>query len=263
MPSLFRLLAPKPRTIERESLDLELPDGRTIVLQRVRDPRARRLKLSVDERGARLTLPLRSSLAAGDRFIAEHSGWLSAQLARYQLDSVPPLERGITAHLPLRGVSVPVHWQEGRFARLQPDSDGKALIFTLSASATDSAIRRAVRDFYEAQARADVGRWLPRLLPALPRAPRRVTFKMMSSQWGSLAPDGSMALDLSLVLARPSAFEYVLVHELCHLIRADHSRAFWREVELRFPSWREEREYFHREGRQLKATLRVLCGKVA
>jgi predicted metal-dependent hydrolase len=80
----------------------------------------------------------------------------------------------------------------------------------------------------------------------------------MSSQWGSLSPDGNVVLDLSLVLARPSAFEYVLVHELCHLIHANHSRAFWREVEARWPAWRQERGYFRAEGRQLKASLRSL-----
>ena len=117
---------------------------------------------------------------------------------------------------------------------------------------------RALRDFYEAEARADAGRWLARYLPGLPRAPRRVRFRPMSSQWGSLAPDGTVSLDLALVLARPSAFEYVLVHELCHLVRADHSRAFWREVEARFPDWRAERDYFHADGRALKAALRAL-----
>src|SRR3546814_14870451 len=85
----------------------------------------------------------------------------------------------------------------------------------------------------------------------------------MSSQWGSLAPDGSVALDLSLVLARPSAFEYVLVHELCHLIRPDHSRMFWREVESRCPRWRDERDYFRAEGRRLKASLRALLDNAA
>jgi hypothetical protein len=106
--------------------------------------------------------------------------------------------------------------------------------------------------------RADIGRWMPGYLEELPRAPRRIVFKRTSTQWGSLAPDGTLSLDLALVLARPSAFEYVLVHELCHLLHADHSRRFWREVEARFPTWRDERHYFHAEGRRLKARLRGL-----
>ena len=135
---------------------------------------------------------------------------------------------------------------------------GDALQATVPANVRIASLRRALRDFYEAEARADIGRWMPALLPTLPRPPSRITLKVMSSQWGSLAPNGVVALDLALVLARPSAFEYVLVHELCHLIRADHSRAFWREVEQRFPSWRDERDYFHTEGRRLKAAARAM-----
>ncbi|HRN63111.1 MAG TPA: DUF45 domain-containing protein, partial [Luteimonas sp.] len=92
----------------------------------------------------------------------------------------------------------------------------------------------------------------------LPRPPSRIRLRVLSSQWGSLAPDGTLSLDLALVLGRPSAFEYVLVHELCHLIRADHSRAFWREVEARCPDWRAARDYFRDDGRRLKADLHAL-----
>ena len=259
MPSLLRrLLAPTPRALERDSLQLPLADGRVVEIQRVRNPRAKRLRLSVDERGARLTLPVRASRIAGDRFLAEHRDWLALQLDRFALADVAGLARDLTTTLPLRGAELPVSWHPGRYARLQRDGD--ALAFSAPAHAGDASLRRALCDFYESEARADAGRWLPRYLPSLPRAPRRVQFKVMSSQWGSLAPDGSVALDLALVLARPSAFEYVLVHELCHLVRADHSRAFWREVEARFPGWRDERAWFHAEGRRLKATLRALLG---
>lgn len=257
MPSpLRRLLAPPPRTIERDSVPLALDDGRVVEVARIRHPRARRLRLSVDERGARLTLPPRASLASGERFLAEHRTWLARQLERFELAPCEGLRAGATGSLPLRGAALPLAWREGRFARVAHEADG--LCFAAPPRASQAVLARALRDFYEAQARADAGRWLPRYLPGLPRPPRQLRFKSMSSQWGSLAPDGSVGLDLSLVLAPPDAFEYVLVHELCHLIRADHSPAYWREVESRFPRWRVQRDWFRAHGRQLKASLRAL-----
>ena len=262
MHSLFRLLAPvrvapRPASVQRDSIGFVLDDGRRIDVLRVRDPRARRIKLSVDERGARLSLPLRASLASGERFLHEHRDWLSMQLAAQGAHAGEGLQRGITASLPLRGEDLPLQWTGGRAMRVDA-APGGGLAFAAPASAGDAGLRRALRDFYEAQGRADVGRWLPKYLGDLPRAPRRIVFKRTSSLWGSLAPDGTLCLDLALVLARPSAFEYVLVHELCHLLHADHSRRFWREVEARFPEWRDERHYFHAEGRRLKARLRAL-----
>ncbi len=263
MPFRFRLRGVahvEPRTEvrsqQRDRVPMQLGDGRSVDVLRVRDPRARRIKLSVSERGVRLTLPQRASLVAGDRFLIEHRDWLHAQLDRLVDASDMPLQRDESTSLPLRGASLPLRWESGRFTSLQRDGD--ALLFQTTARAGNAALHRALRDFYEAEARTDIGRWMPRYLPSLPRAPRRVQLKVMSSQWGSLAPDGTVALDLSLVLAPPAAFEYVLVHELCHLVHHDHSPAYWREVEARFPDWRDQRDYFRSEGRRLKAQLQAL-----
>ena len=262
MSSLLRLLltksdAPGTRNVQRDTVALAMDDGTEVEVVRVRDPRARRLRLSVDERGARLTLPPRASAVSGTRFLEQHRDWLAAQLRAHAIDDlVAPLERGVTPALPLRGTMLPLRWEPGRYACVAREGDG--LVFRHTGRGGDAALRRALRDFYEGEARADIGAWLPRYLPALPRAPARIRLKAMSSQWGSLAPDGTLALDLSLVLGRPSAFEYVLVHELCHLVHANHSPAFWREVEARFPAWPDERAYFHAEGRRLKASLRAL-----
>lgn len=258
MPSLRSLLiARTPRSVERDTVVLELEDGRPLEVQRVRDPRAKRLRLSVDERGARLTLPWRASLVSGDRFLQQHRDWLSDQLSRYTPDEdVIALTPGVTTFLPLRDEDLPLHWHEGRFTRITKQDDG--IHIDLSSRTSDATLRRTLRAFYEAEARADIGRWLPAYLAGLPRAPRQIRLKVMSSQWGSLAPDGTLTLDVALVLGRASAFEYVLVHELCHLLQANHSPAFWREVESRFPAWRDERAYFHAEGRRLKSRLHRL-----
>ena len=115
---LRRLISPRPQALERDLVTLTL-EGRQIDIKRVRDPRAKRIKLSVDERGARLTLPARASLVSGDRFVQEHRQWLLAQLEIHTRHyTLPLLVRDITGALPLRGESVPLLWHEGRYARL-------------------------------------------------------------------------------------------------------------------------------------------------
>src|SRR3546814_12956743 len=84
--------------------------------------------LSVDERGARLTLPPRASLVSGARFVREHQHWLAQQLAAHDdNDAIAPLQRDITAQLPLRGQMLPLPWRDRRFTRLQLDGDTPAL----------------------------------------------------------------------------------------------------------------------------------------
>ena len=260
MSFLSRLLAPAlapKRRIERDVVALQLADGRCIEVLRVRDARARRLRASVDERGVRLTLPARASAISGERFLHEHRDWIAAQLAQYAAHAPATLVAHATSTLALRGVEAPVRWSTARTCCFDL-ADDAAIEARAPAAPSAASLARALRDFYETQARGDLNRWLPHYLDALPKPPGRMRFKIMASQWGSLAPAGAMALDLSLVLARPSAFRYVLVHELCHLIHADHSRNFWREVQARCPDWRLERAYLHTEGRRLKATLRAL-----
>lgn len=253
----FSFTSPKTAVVQRDCLSFALGDGTHIEVMRVRDPRARRIKLSVDERGARLTLPSRVSAAAGDGFLRTQRDWLTRQLALQTSANGDALHRGHTKALPLRGQDLPLQWQTGRATALDFDSTGE-LCFSTPAGAGEAALARGLRDFYEAQGRADLGRWLPLYLPALPRTPRRILFKRTSSQWGSLAPDATLSLDLALLLGRPAAFEYVLVHELCHLLHANHSPRFWQEVQARYPGWRDERDYLRSEGRALKGRLRRL-----
>ncbi|MFC4728692.1 M48 family metallopeptidase [Coralloluteibacterium thermophilus] len=254
-------MPPSPsRALQRDSFTLTLGDGREVEVARVRDPRARRIKLSVDERGARLTLPARASPATAERFAVAHRDWLAAQLLRFApADAAPPFAQGDPGPLPLRGRAHPVRWVTARYVGVTLAEDG-ALVVAAPEQAREATLRRALLEFYRAQARADVGRWLPRYLDGLPRPPRVVSFKVLSSLWGSLSPSGAVSLDLALVLGPPDAFEYVLVHELCHLIHADHSPRFWLEVERRCPDWRRHRAWFREHGAGLKAGLRRLVG---
>ncbi len=245
------------RQQQRERIPLRLPDGREVELLRVVDPRARHLRLLVSVNGPRLTVPLATSQARAQQFLLQHLDWLADQLAddpNAATDVAPPVP-GEPGHVLLRGQRLQLDWQRARWLRLHAH-EGR-LVIGLPDSVRPATLRHALHAFYLGEARADVGRWLPRHANRLPRLPSSCRIRPLVSRWGSLAPrSGALSLDLALVLAPPAAFEYVLVHELCHLLQANHSPAFWREVETRLPDWRSQRNWLREHGTRLKGELR-------
>lgn len=248
----FRVADP-PRN-EEAARELVLRSGESVPVRWVRDTRARRLRLIVNDRGVRLTVPRSTSVRLAESFLFEHRDWLQLQLAKRPSVNIRPFSREHDTHLQLRDAPVPVQWREGRYTRAELGEHG--VLITQPAQAGEPQVRSALKDFYLQQARTDLGAWLPKYLPELPRAPIAFRLRPLSSLWGSLSPSDALSLDLALVLGRPGAFEYVLVHELCHLVHRNHSRRFWREVEKRFPLWQDERKYLHGDGLAIKAELR-------
>ena len=259
--SFFGFAASPDAARDSLRLDFLLPDGSSVPLHRVRDRRARRLRLTVSERGIRLSVPSRVSDRVAVAFVQDHAAWIAMQWGRVR-DATPAVdwEAGLPSTLPLWGKDHPVVGLPGRAVRVIPGgADGGPWTIHRPARAGAAAVRRALHEAYLAEARAAVGGMLPRYLVGLPRPPRDFRVRALSSLWGSLAPDDTVSLDLALVLGPPPAFEYVLVHELCHLIHANHSPAFWREVAQRCPEWREVRTLLRSDaGLALKATLRAL-----
>lgn len=71
------------------------------------------------------------------------------------------------------------------------------------------------------------------------KKPSGLKYRWMDKRWGSCDKDGGIHLNLELIKAPKKCIEYVLVHELCHLVHLDHSRAFYELLEKLYPNWRE------------------------
>ncbi len=65
----------------------------------------------------------------------------------------------------------------------------------------------------------------------------RVSVRNQRSRWGSCSPSGHICLNWRLVLMPDAVRDYVLIHELMHLRRLDHSRHFWRLVAHACPDY--------------------------
>lgn len=70
-----------------------------------------------------------------------------------------------------------------------------------------------------------------------------VSIKSRKSQWGSCDSNGNLTFSWRLVMAKPEAIDYVVVHELCHRKYMDHSRDFWNQVQKYMPDYKKQKQW--------------------
>jgi len=81
----------------------------------------------------------------------------------------------------------------------------------------------------------------------------RLTVRGQRGRWGSCSSSGALSFNWRLVLAPHDVLDYVVVHEVCHLLEHNHGAAFWRLVEQRRPEFRESKRWLDEHGWELLA----------
>ncbi len=93
----------------------------------------------------------------------------------------------------------------------------------------------------EADIRAMVEKWSP----VIGVTARRVQFRQMVRKWGSCSSKGTVTLNRALCWLPAPLAEYVVVHELVHLIELNHGAGFQKLMTQHLPDWRERQAALH------------------
>ncbi len=81
----------------------------------------------------------------------------------------------------------------------------------------------------------------------------RIRIAGQRTRWGSCSARGTLSFNWRLALAPAEVFDYVAVHELCHLREPNHSPRFWALVAAARPGYREQRRWLREHGPELLA----------
>lgn len=116
------------------------------------------------------------------------------------------------------------------------------------AQAADTPMARASQATPEeiAQWREVVSACVPALIaawePIMGVRAGKVAYRNMTSRWGSCQPStGRICINVRLALYPPECLEYVVVHELCHLLERGHGPRFHQLMDTFMPDWKQRR----------------------
>ena len=81
----------------------------------------------------------------------------------------------------------------------------------------------------------------------------RITLRDQRSRWGSCSSRGALSFNWRLVLAPHDVLDYVVVHEVCHLVELHHGVAFWKLVARRRPGYEDSKRWLDEHGWEVLA----------
>lgn len=211
-----------------------------------RSARRKTLAITVD-RGGELILSAPPGVADDVMadFVREKRFWLYTKLAEKEARQQPVSGKefvsgegfpylGRTYRLLLvDDQDVPLKLEAGRFKlRRELAPDGRAHFVRWYIEHGRPWLRRRVR------------RWAPRMGVE----PTGVEVRDLGFRWGSCGQAGTVNFHWATILLPASVVDYVVVHELAHLVEPNHSPAFWRRVARALPEYEQRKTWLAEHG---------------
>ncbi|RZL20478.1 MAG: M48 family peptidase [Pedobacter sp.] len=105
---------------------------------------------------------------------------------------------------------------------------------------TSTAVRHQLNEWYKIRGKAVLYQLFEEALSLNPRFQSkdpRLSIKAMEKRWGSCTPNGRITLNSKLIHASKACISYIIIHELCHLLHPNHTKAFYRLLSTKIPAW--------------------------
>ena len=215
--------------------------------------RSRRKTLAVyimDDASVEVRAPMRLPTREIEAFLYAKSSWIEANIEKRRL-----CLESAKAYIPDYGG---LAFLRGGLYRVTADNEKTGFqdgaFFVPHGLSRDNIARRLAEDYKRRSAVLFPERaafFAPVL--GLRRTEPEIRISSAKTRWGSCSANGRISLAWRLLMARDGAIDYVVVHELCHILRHDHSRRFWSLVEAAAPDYREQRAYLRELARELSA----------
>lgn len=162
-------------------------------------------------------------------------------------------KRFMPHQLPRKFVSGETHLYLGRQHKLKVVKAGESSLkvyrgqmWVYNNDVRPAAIRKMIEAWYRERASVVFHQLFDEVFPKIKRyyggTIPGLTIRNMSRRWGSCTRAGNIVLNLNLIKASKSCIEYVIIHELCHLVHHDHTEAFFKLLRKLLPDWERRKQ---------------------
>lgn len=186
-----------------------------------------------------VSAPQAMSDEAIERFVRTKAGWIKRQVAKFD-DQARQSKREYVS-----GETLYV-WGKQYYLQLEFGGknslilSGDKAIMTVRKESTFEHRESFVREWYRGLLKEEISKQLPKWEEKIGVKANGWQTKYMTTRWGTCnVKTGKIWLNLQLAKKTPECLEYVILHELTHLIEKNHNERFISLMDKYMPMWRE------------------------
>jgi predicted metal-dependent hydrolase len=221
------------------SLSVVFSDNMTIRIDICPNKRAKRLRLVSGINGVQAMVPLNYNTEELESFVTSKKDWILrtsqyySKLKERNIGLVPDTIYFLGSRYRFNVV-------KDRLSSTVVSDTIKLITFHV----TDRRkYKQHIHEWYKQQTARIIADRLPTLASKFNVKYNKVSIKNQKSRWASCSKKGNLHFNLLLATAPSDVIDYVMIHELMHLIEFDHSRQFWQLVKEADPDYKKHREW--------------------
>lgn len=223
----------------------------------VRGGRKKTVAIQVEADTVTVRVPQRLTEERIKEFVKNKAGWIVNRQARIREDRLNSFGRNYVAGecFPYLGRPYMLNIEKSHHHMTSKCRllDG-LLEVTIPVSIDErAAVKHALVDWYRKKAETIICQRLPYFMTKLNLHPTSVEIKNQKTQWGSCSPSGNIRFNWKIIMAPREVLDYIIVHELCHIVYGNHQPPFWNMVAAVIPDYKERKDWLRDHSLLIKA----------
>lgn len=230
----------------------EYREASGFIAEIIRTDRRKSADIRVEEGAVSIVVPNETSLEKIDQLLESKRRWIKEKMALHQ-QTAPASSREFVSGeaFPYLGRNYRLKIEIGDFAPVKL-VHGRLLVTLPQSTQRQKMVRNALVRWYKRQAEQKIKEKVTRFAPAVGISPMGVDIRTFKSRWGSCTTKGKLEFNWQIMMAPNRMVDYVVMHELCHLIRHDHSPEFWNELGRAMPDYLQCREWLRENAERVR-----------
>lgn len=229
----------------------EYRDGNGFIAEIIRTHRRKTADIRVEDGAVSIVVPAKTPPEKIDQLLADKRRWIREKIALYQERTPASTKQYLSGEaFTYLGRNYRLKVERGSFAPVRV-IQGRLVVTVPRGTEQPQMIRNALVRWYKRQAAQKLTEKVKRFAPLVGVEPAGVGIKHFRSRWGSCTSKGKLEFNWQIMMAPNRMVDYVVVHELCHLIRHDHSAEFWKEVARVMPDCQQCRGWLRENAGRL------------